>query len=130
MRGQMFIVTAVFLVGLIFVVQQILFQYESVDPRTGFQYNEFGAVASLRDAVNATLANSTDCDNLAANMDVLKSFIDYRSASAGFTEELKYSIDCASFWNNPPSLPPLNATIRFLGSNIDSTSNFIFYKGS
>jgi hypothetical protein len=127
-RGQMFVVTTIFLVSLIFVVQQLLFQYASVDPKEGFQYNEYGIVKSIRDAANATLANSGYCDALAANMEILNSFINSRSASTGYAIEFSYALDCSAFGNSPPSPAPLNVTVRFLGSNIDSTSRFSFYK--
>jgi len=127
-RGQMFVVTTVFLVGLIFVVQQLLFQYASVDPRTGFQFNEYGLVKGVRDAANAALAGSADCGALKANMEVLKSFLDSRSASAGYAIEFSYVIDCQSFGNSPPSPAPLNITVRILGSDIDSTSRFSLYR--
>jgi len=127
-RGQMFVITTVFMVGLIFMVQQLLFQYTSVDPRSGFQFNEYGLVKSIRDAANATLLNSADCPALGADIEALKSFLNARSASAGYAMEFGYAIDCTSFGNTPPNPAPLNVTIRILGSGIDSTSSFGLYK--
>jgi hypothetical protein len=124
----MFVVTTIFLVSLIFVVQQLLFQYTSVNPKEGFQYNEYGIVKSIRDAANATLANSSDCGALKTNMEILKSFLDSRSASTGYAIEFSYAMDCGALGSSPPGPAPLNVSIRFLGSNIDSTSSFSFYK--
>jgi len=127
-RGQMFVITTVFLVGLIFVVQQLLFQYTSVDPRSGFQFNEYGLVESIRNAANATLTSSADCDALNANMDVLRSFISSRSASTGYAIEFDYASDCSALGNSPPDPAPLNVSVRVLGSGIDSTTKFSLYK--
>ncbi len=93
----MFVVTTIFLVGLIFVVQQLLFQYMSVDPKAGFEFNEYGIVKSLAAAANATLQGSSNCAALENDMEVLKNFIESRTITAGYFVDFNHNVNCSAF---------------------------------
>lgn len=128
-RGQMFVVTAIFLAGLIFAVQSMAFQYLSVDSREGFMLDEYGIAKGVRDAVDATVAGSPDCGSLGVNMKLLRRFIETQGSDMGYLTEFGYSLDCSAFGSNPVSpVPLLNVSIRVLGGGKDSTSRLSFYK--
>jgi hypothetical protein len=124
----MFVVTMVFLVGLIFTVQQLLFQYASVNPREGFLVNEYGVMKGAVDAVNATIMGSPDCSSFRSNLDNLKSFLGSRGAVTGYSIEIGYNLSCDYWGNIYPNPAPVNVSVRVLGNKIDSTSRLRLYK--
>ena len=123
----MFIVTTIFLAGLVFAVQQIMFKYVSVDPKTGFSFDDYGIIKGVRDASNMSLASSADCAELEQRMASLKAFLERRSSAVGYSLNLDYRIDCTRFGNSPQSPAPLNVTVRVISSRTDSSSGFLLY---
>jgi hypothetical protein len=124
----MFVVTTVFLVGLVFTVQQLLFQYTSVNPKDAFLMNEYGIVKSVRDAVTTTMHGSATCQDFKNNMGVLESFLDKRGAITGFSIELKHNVTCEYWGNAYPDPVPANISVRVLGGKVDSTTKFGVYR--
>ena len=61
-KGQMFIVTIVFLVGLVFVVQQILLQYSYVDMPSSYKETDYYLLKSIEGvATQAVMMSSVAC---------------------------------------------------------------------
>jgi hypothetical protein len=129
MRGQMFVLTMVFLVGLIFVVQQGFinwFSY-SVEFSAGMQKDDFYVLDNMKAMAEQTMSTSLSCEEARTNMDDLRNFL-YSRLTSGYFLEFNYRLNCL-YWNNgPPSPAPLNLTIQITGENTDTSGSFLIYR--
>ena len=127
MKGQMFILTIVFLVGLVFVVQQNLAGYSSFDLSEPFKSNDFHIFRDVRKMFNDTVATSTDCNEARDNLEELNNYLSRKILFGGFTLAMEYSVDCA-YWDNPEPAPaPVNLLLRVVGKNSETVGEFDFY---
>jgi hypothetical protein len=114
-KGQMFIVTMVFLAGLIFSVQQLLFSYSALDLSSPFRENEVYILYNVKGMINQTIKQTANCNEFLGKMEGLKSFLDSSSPRGGYITTITYRADC-SYWNYaPPQSPPLNVSIKIAG---------------
>lgn len=126
-KGQMFIVTMLFLVGLIFTVQQLLFQYSAIDLSSSFRQNDIYLLENMKDAVNRTIKSTPDCPDFSQKMDELDSFMRSMGPKEGYALSIDYTLNCTR-WNNPPSSdPPLNITMHIVGKGLDTYSRLAMY---
>jgi len=114
MRGQMFIVTMVFLTGLVVFVSQLLLSYTVVDvsdvpDRTGTY-----VVKSYIDIINDTIQSSRNCTDANDSIRELHGFLN-RLVTEGYFSSIKYGTntlpdltneDCQRF-NDPAGTPSL-----------------------
>ena len=129
MKGQMFILTMVFLVGLVFVVQQGFvnwFSY-SMDFFADTQKNDYYLFDNVRQMIDQSIIGSSTCSETSDNMDELNSFLQSRILR-GYFVEIDTSFDCINWYNSPPAAAPLRAGIHITGENIDTYGDFLFYK--
>lgn len=128
-KAQMFILTMVFLVGLVFVIQQGFvnwFSY-SMEFFTDVQKNDYYLLNNVKAMTEKTIENSQSCDEARESLNELKSFLQSHVFS-GYFLEFRYRLNCA-YWNNvPPNPNPLNVTIHITGENIDTSGNFFLYR--
>ena len=61
-KGQLFLVAIVFLIGMVFIIQQSLFQYTSLDLSRPFKTGEFETVRNVVDVINETIIQTPNCD--------------------------------------------------------------------
>lgn len=104
-KAQMFIVTMVFLTGLIFAVQQLLFQYTLIDLSRPLQQTDFYLLSSIGDIFNLTIYG-LNCSNLNSREQVLNNLVELdawlnRQSFGGYSLELMY---------NAQKKPNLNCT--------------------
>ncbi|MFH1978240.1 MAG: hypothetical protein ABIJ92_02860 [Candidatus Aenigmatarchaeota archaeon] len=108
-KAQMFIVTMVFLVSLIFAVQQSFFQYTSIDTVSTFDVNDKYLIEDLKDLVNDTMHVSwEDCGEESSNVAALFSYLENHNFRNGYAVDFgnsKNSLDC------PSPIPGVNATL-------------------
>lgn len=129
MRAQMFIITMVFLAGLIVFVQQMLIQYHEVDVSKGFEKVDLYILESIRDMFNKTLENSECCDNALLRIEELDSFLK-RMENMKYFLELRYNnkeyvnLNCENY-NTNNSVLSLNVKIT-TGSS-ESSNIFHFF---
>jgi len=110
MTGQMFIVTVVFLVGLIFTVQQLVFQYTYLDMPSTFRSDDYGLLEGIKAVMNQTVASSSGCQEALKRIDEASLFIESREIS-GYSVAIISSSNCALWASRPPSPAPINMTI-------------------
>lgn len=118
-KGQMFVVTMVFLVGLMLIVQQILTQYGDIDLSASFRSDHFYFVENLEPMYSDALRLAGDCGSFAADLDEMESVLERQTLGAGIQVEILHELDC-SVWDPAPSTP-LTATIHVRGEGIDIT---------
>jgi len=126
MKAQMFIITMVFLVGLVFTVQQILLQYVFLDLPAQFQRDDFYLMQNIRDAFNQTLQVS-NCASAPANLGELADFMKQQIGSKYVIdlENTLSTLNCTSFGTNNPSLI---LKIHLIGPDTDTRNAFNLYK--
>jgi hypothetical protein len=124
-KGQMFVITMLFLIGLVFFVQQLILQYNSLDLSSPFRQNDFYILDNTKDLVNLSIKSTPDCAVFSRKMEEFKDFINTRIAKVDYDLSLSYTLDCA-YWNLRTS-PPLNLTIRILGRGSETTSMVYMY---
>lgn len=129
----MFVATAVFLTGLLFVVQQALVIYSSLDMSTPFQAKDSYTVNNIIDLVNYTIISQedtadpiADCVDFENNLIELMSSVRDDLSREGYLLMSDYSLDCGYWNNNPPMPAPLKLTISYTG-DLESFGTFIFY---
>ncbi|NIO23008.1 MAG: hypothetical protein GTN38_03210 [Candidatus Aenigmarchaeota archaeon] len=131
MKGQMFVVAMVFLVGLIFVVQQVLFQYTLIDISEPMRLSDTHTIRSLTEDVNRTIKASMQCngsdDSFETYLEELDSVIKKEETGRIYVIYISRSLNCEFWGNSPPAENPLNISIRITGLGKDTTGSFKFY---
>jgi hypothetical protein len=122
-KGQMFIVTMVFLTGLIFAVQQIIYQYSFIDPSDPMQRNDAPLFFAIRDAYNTSINSASSCAIANASVQQLHYWL-MGSSMGPYNLELRYNglsspdLDCGR-WGSGDVLA---LEVRITGPITDSTA--------
>jgi len=124
-KAQMFIISMLFLVGLIFSVQQLLFQYTALDLSAPYRENDIYLLKNLKDVVNTTIKKTQECPDFSEKMEELSSYLKSGAQMGGYGLSLDYTLDC-SHWSDT-SAPPLNLTIHIAGKGSDTYSRLAMY---
>lgn len=133
MKGQMFIVTAVFLVSLVFAVQNLIFNYPFIDFQNTFENNDY-IFANIKNNIQYVLDNSKDCDSAKDNIDELLSFLGQQMVS-GYVFDFKYELNCTNWENAPPDPCLLKVTLKTVKmikgkKSVETEEGFCFYRNS
>lgn len=92
MKGQMFIITIVFLIGMIFAVQGNLSGYNFLDLADSFKRNDLSILLGVRGSFEEALKTG-GCQETSNNLQELESFLESRVIQ-GFSIEIDHSFDC------------------------------------
>jgi len=125
-KAQMFIIAAIFLVGLIFSVQQLLFQYAAMDTSAPLRDNDIYILKNVNSTISQAIRSATDCADFSKKMDELDTFFGSRIPSRGYLLSLSYRLNCTN-WNNPAGPAPLNLTIQIVGKTSETYSTVYMY---
>jgi len=126
-KAQMFIITTIFLIGLVFSVQQLMFQYTALDLSAPFRENNIYLLQNTKNIINNTIRTTPYCPDFMTKMRELKDFLDKRIPRGGYSLSIGYRLNC-TYWNNsPPNPPPLNLTIYIIGKNVETSSGVDLY---
>ena len=129
-KGQLFLIAVVFLVGMIFVVQQALFQYSSIQMSEPFERMDVEIFKNMLDVINTTIKETYVCnetkDNFNDKMIILKNTL-LEEYGRAYTLEIVYVLDCENWNNVPPNPAPLYMTISVEGVGRDTRGSFDFY---
>lgn len=126
----MFVVSVVFLIGLIFVVQQALFNYSAIDMSSSFERHDAEVFGNVLGILNKTVVETYYCnetkDGFAERIEQLKaSFLE--EFGREYSIEILYSLNC-NRWNNvPPGPAPLALTLSVNGQGRDTRGAFQLY---
>ncbi len=123
----MFIVTMVFLIALIFSVQQLLLQYAAIDPSAPPQTTDAYLVENMEPIFQAALDSSDDCEEARANVRELKNLIT-RTIKGGYSVDISGDIACSPSgeW---PSAPELTILVIVTGETSETKAEFELYWG-
>ena len=133
-KAQMFLVTVVFLSGVIFAVQGFLVQYMTMDLSEPMQSNDVFILENIRDMFGETIKTGTDCDDALLNMNLLHEFLITRMLK-GYTVELKYNKEnepnlvCAN-WAPGATDPVLTLTVHISGTNTETTGVYEYFRST
>ena len=120
MKAQMFIVTMIFLIGLVFAVQGSLMQYSSLDMANAFGGDDFYVFKGVEQSFGIVTGDSRGgCGPAEGNVQELESFIK-RSFVPGTLLEITAALDCSQ-WGGKP----LNLTVHVKSMGMDTTEHFI-----
>lgn len=95
MKAQMFIVTMIFMVGLIFFVQQALFGYSSLDLSKPIYMDDYYTVENIVRGVDKTIAGSSTCREANEKISEFIDFVKRRLVKRGYELEGDYLLDCS-----------------------------------
>jgi len=124
----MFIVTMVFLTGVIFAVQQLLFQYSEIDLSQPMQKTDFYILHNMRDLIQQSLY-APNCGEAANNLEEIVRFLGEQPLR-GFTFSLMYNgeflpnLNCSN-WKTAEPVLDLKANI--IGPGLDSVVVYPIY---
>ncbi len=129
-KGQLFLIAIVFLIGLIFVIQQALFQYTSIEMSEPFEERGAELFGNILEIVDKTIRETHSCnetkDSFENNMEEIKiSFL--KEHGRAYSIEILYGLDCSKWKNSPPNPAPLRMTASVTGMNKDTRGTYEFY---
>ncbi len=130
MKGQMFIVTMIFLLGLVFMVQQLLLGYSSLDMPSNFRGNDYYLVNNVKGILEQSLSSSVTCAEAEEKIDEVVVFLS-RHVTGGYSVDISFNstpkVECANWNNEPPNPAPVNAEIRILSEKSELREKFAIY---
>jgi hypothetical protein len=126
-KAQMFVVTAVFMASMIFVVQQALIAYSVLDMSAPFDSRESSMMRSVITSVNQTIRNAGSCPQFQKNLEELLPALRDDFSDEGYLMTSEFDIDCG-YWGNsyPNPNAPLKLSLSFKGK-FDSNGIIRFY---
>jgi hypothetical protein len=129
-KGQLFLVAIVFMIGMVFVVQQALFQYSSLQMSQPFEKKEPELLSNMVDVVNYTIRQSQYCnetkDSFQARMESVRNSM-ISEQGREYSVEMVYDLDCSKWQNSSPNPAPLRITISVSGQGRDMRGTYFFY---
>lgn len=126
MKAEMFVVTAIFMVMFIFVVNQILFTYSKLDLSTPFQTTDYYGIKNIIDVINQTVIATSDCSQAKENLEELFNLLKKGTMEKGYYLDLNHNFNCSNWNNPPPQANPLNVSLSVIG-RVASTGSYYFY---
>jgi hypothetical protein len=132
-KAQMFVITMVFLAGLVFFVQQLLLQYSAVDVSNFPKNDDYYMITNIVEVVNDTIKSSETCDEALNRINELDKFLKEREAG-NYIITVKYNkksypnLICSAFNNTIGNETALTLDIRVISGNAETEGVFYFYK--
>jgi hypothetical protein len=129
-KGQLFLVAVVFLIGMLFVVQQALFQYSAIDMTKPFEARDAELFGNIVGMVNATINNTYYCnetkDSFASRIEKIKmSFLEEHGRE--YSIEIAYVLNCTGWLASPPSPAPLSLDVSITSQGRNTRGSFKLY---
>lgn len=129
-KGQLFLIAIVFLIGMIFVVQQSLFQYSSVEMSKPFEIRDIDLFINVVNMVNETIKETYNCnetkDSFENRVEDMKTYL-IEEQGRVYSFEIVYDLNCTQWLNTPPDPAPLLMTISVSSLGRDTRGTYEFY---
>lgn len=105
LKGQMFVITMIFLIAMVFSVQNLLFNYAEIDLSSPLQNRDSYLVDNIEHAFQQALDSSDDCEEASQNVIDLRNVIT-SSIKGGQEVRVTGNINCTSSgdWPSSPEL--------------------------
>ena len=127
-KAQMYIVTIIFLVGLIVTVQQSFLQYTNIDVTDAYTGSEYFLLKSIKDVSQETLLRSSDCTEFRDNIEETSTAINLLEPRSGKVIIVEPLVNCTAWMASPPSYPPLTLTVTVTSEGKDTREVFSLYR--
>ncbi|MCK4335368.1 MAG: hypothetical protein KAW40_01445 [Candidatus Aenigmarchaeota archaeon] len=129
-KGQLFLIAIVFMIGMIFVVQQALFQYSTIEMSEPFERKDIDLFSNMIEIVNKTITETHSCnetkDSFYNKMEEMKISL-LEEHGRVYSIEINYDLDCSKWNNLPPNPGPLKITISVASLGRDTRGTYEFY---
>jgi len=114
-KAQMFVITMIFLAGLIFTVQNSLYQYSLIDLADTFSGNDAYILRGVKSSFESSINTSPTCEKITENLMELEAFLEKKFVM-GSSIDIDYTLDCID-----PGQGSVNVTIRSRSIDVDAT---------
>jgi hypothetical protein len=102
MKGQLFVVATIFLVGLMSTAQLLLSVYSSIDMPAAFNDRTYSLVQNVRENVERIISLTPgDCGLLEEELDDYRHMLVYSAAREAYSINLQFNLTCpdtVSYW--------------------------------
>lgn len=127
-KGQLFLVSIVFLIGMIFIVQQALFQYSTIEMSKPFANRDAELFGNIVGVVNRTIAETYYCnetkDSFGIRMEDIKtSFLEEHGRE--YSIAIDYDLNCTRWLST--SSPPLWLSVSLTSQGRNTRGTFNMY---
>jgi hypothetical protein len=124
--GQMFIVTMVFLIAMIFSVQQLLIRYTAIDLTTPPQTTDAYLVENIKIAFQSSMDSSNFCSDARKNVREMKNIIT-KNIKSGYSIDISGELNCTESgdWPGPPEL---TLYLTLIGPSSETKATFELYR--
>jgi hypothetical protein len=116
-KAQMFVVTAVFMSSMLFVLQQALVAYTMLDSTEPFRTKEVYIIRNIVDSVNDTIKAGgnlrEDCLQFQDNVEELLIDVKEDISSEGYVMVTNFELDCDNWPNFSTQPAPFRLSILF-----------------
>jgi len=130
-KGQLFLVAIIFLLGMIFAIQQALFQYTALDISEPLHSDETYLIRNIVNLVNRTIKDTYYCNDTVGSFEDeakrIKKMLQDVQGSGIYSFDMAYDIDCSKWFNSPPDDPPLVLAISVTGFGRETGGRFSMY---
>lgn len=128
--GQMFVIASVFLVGLLFIVYNLLNEYSFFDFSQVFD-EDSTLFINLKKIFEDIITTSKDCEEADKYLQETVSFL-LKQKLSGYILSTGYNLTCSNWENSYPQPCPLEIKIKITKGSIkkstETTSNFCVYR--
>ncbi len=108
----MFIVTMIFLAGMISAVQILLLAYSTMDASETLSNNDLYLLNNLKDVTNQTLTSAENCEEFKTRLKELKTFLADTYGSFEYVTDIDFSVNCDNWNNTPPEDAPVTVSLE------------------
>ncbi len=126
-KAEMFMVTLIFLIGLIFTVQQSLREYSALDLSEPFQPNDYYLSNNMKDVFAVLMKSAPDCYTAERNIEEAVAYFNRQLLRKGHIMNIKYNLTCDNWPNLEPAEAPLILTINVQMEKRESTAVLFVY---
>ena len=124
----MFILTVIFLIGMIFALQQVFLQYAFFDlPETARDTPQY-LMAGLERGLNTSVQSAGDCVGMQRTVDELKATAE-QQLIGGFSVQLDTQLNCTSFAQKNQVYPALITRVALKERAAETIKTVQLFKG-
>jgi hypothetical protein len=128
-RGQMYIVTMVFLAAMVFGIQGLLLAYSDIDLSRSYQSADPYIIDNIEDIFQSALESSSDCMEASDNIIELRSMMN-SIIQGGYELRTSGDVNCTDGGDWPATGPDLALHVTVFSERGESSADFELYHGA
>ncbi|MCD6590569.1 MAG: hypothetical protein J7K72_01205 [Candidatus Aenigmarchaeota archaeon] len=130
-KGQLFLVSIIFLIGTILFIQHALFQYSEIDLSEPFKNQDMNLMETTINLINKTIKNTYFCNetknNFQEKLEYLRHTLSKEQGKGVYSIDIIYDLNCTNWDNVYPHDAPLKITISVIGFGKEAKGTFNIY---